>query len=186
MTAPMKFIIVIASLLIMSGCTMSTVPYQPDFNLVNDLKDSEIQSVSVGDFSSSEKSVDSVSVRGSSMVSTYEGSFSEYLEEALKEQLQQSSLLNDDSTVVITGTLLKNAFDASGFSIGESDLTANFVVTRDEQEVYNKDHSIHHEWESSFVGAVAIPNAQQNYPIAVQKLITAFLSDPGFIVAVKN
>ena len=61
---------------------------------------------------------------------------------------------------------------------------AKFIVTKENHEIYNKDHSIQHQWDSSFVGAIAIPNAQNNYPIAVQKLIAVFLTDPEFIKVV--
>ncbi len=61
----MKIVYKLSSVLIyltfLSGCTMSTAQYQPDFNLVNDLKDSEIQEVAVGDFSSPNSSVDKIS-----------------------------------------------------------------------------------------------------------------------------
>ncbi|MFT5722267.1 MAG: hypothetical protein ACI9W6_002593, partial [Motiliproteus sp.] len=37
-----------------------------------------------------------------------------------------------------------------------------------------------------FIGAIAIPNAQNNYPKAVQKLISKLMSDQNFITAVSK
>ncbi|MDH3979516.1 MAG: hypothetical protein OEU91_03275 [Gammaproteobacteria bacterium] len=151
--------------------------YQPDFELVNTLKDVNLQNMQTGKFVSADPSIDKVTIRGSSLVSPYNNSYSEYLKNALSEELKQSALWDTNANIVISGELLENEMDASGFSIGEADLSARFLVSRDGTEVYNKVHTIHHEWASSFVGAVAIPNAINNYPIAVQKLIGALLLD---------
>ena len=176
----------LCTLIFISGCTMTSPQYQPDFSVTNDLKDADLQQVSVGDFSSAKESVDRISIRGSTMISIFGGSYSEYLEHALVEQLRQAAIYREGAPIVITGTLLNNDFDGSGVSIGEANIAANFVVVKDGKQVYSKDHSIHHEWTSSFLGAVAIPNAQKNYPIAVQKLITEFLTDPEFISLAKS
>lgn len=47
-----KLAITMIALIIASGCTLTAVQYQPDFNVVNSLKDNEIQNLSVGDFES--------------------------------------------------------------------------------------------------------------------------------------
>jgi hypothetical protein len=179
-----KLAITLIGLIIASGCTLTAVQYQTDFNVVNSLKDNEIQNLSVGDFESVDKSVENLSIRGSSMVTSFDGSYAGYLKNALIEQLQQSFLFHEEANIVISGTLLANDIDASGFSIGTADIVAKFIVTKENHEIYNKDHSIQHQWDSSFVGSIAIPNAQNNYPIAVQKLIAVFLTDPEFIKVV--
>ena len=40
-------------------------------------------------------------------------------------------------------------------------------------------------WDSSFMGAVAIPKAQQQYPLIVQKLLTMIWTDADFQAALK-
>lgn len=180
-----RLILLAVAALYMSGCTMTTVQYQPDFNLVNDSKDSELPAMSVGKFTEASPKVNKVSMRGSSMVSHLNSSYGAYLKYALEEQLKQSSLWSDSANVVISGTLTKNDFDASGTNIGTADLAADFIVHRDGNQVYQKSCEIHHEWPSAFMGSIAIPNAQNNYPVAVQKLIAELLSDPEFKAAIK-
>ena len=70
-------------------------------------------------------------------------------------------------------------------SKGTSDLSARFVVHKDGKEVYNKVHKSHLEWESSFIGSIAIPNAINKYSESVQKLVSTFLLDKDFINSVK-
>lgn len=169
-----------------SACSINTIQYQPDFNLVNDMKDSEMQKMSVGEISSQNPKVNKVSIRGSSMVSTFNNSYAEYLEVALREQLQQAGLYNASSTISIGGELLTNQISEAGFSIGTADLSARFKVLSSGEVIFDKVVTITHEWESSFVGAIAIPNAQNNYPIAVQKLISKLMSDRDFISSVQR
>jgi len=166
-----------------SGCTMVAVQYQPDFGLVNDLKDIEVGNVALGSFSEKDESLNTISLRGSPMVSSFNGSYGQYLRNALKEQLLQAEIYGENSNVKIEGVLLENTVSAAGFSIGKANLAAIFSVKREGVEIYSGTHEIYHEWPSSFVGAVAIPNAQNNYPIAVQKLIKSFLLDPKLVLA---
>jgi hypothetical protein len=151
--------------------------YQSDFETIDTLKDRPLAEMRVGEFSSSSLAVDQVSVRGSNLVSPFGGSYSAYVRNALSEELKQSSLWDDASDIVIEGELLQNDVDAYGISVGTADLSARFRVYRRGQQVYDKVHSVQHEWESSLFGNVAVPNAVHNYPLAVQKLINAFLLD---------
>jgi len=177
------FLALVLSIFI-SGCSVVAVQYQPDFQLVNELNDSGIEGVNLGDFSESDESLNKVTLRASPMISPYEGSYGLYLKNALKEQLFQSKLFDQGAPIKISGVLLKNYFNASGVNVGKANLAARFIAMRGDREVYNEIHEISHEWESSFMGSIAIPNAQNNYPVAVQKLIRDFLADPDFITAV--
>lgn len=178
------FIVLMVSLV--SGCSMNTVQYQPDFNLVNDMKDNDLQKMSVGDISSKNPKVNKVSIRGSSMVSTFDNSYAKYLEAALREQLQQANLYDFSSTILIAGELLTNKVNAAGFSVGTAEISARFEVLNSDKVIFDKVVTITHEWDSSFVGAIAIPNAQNNYPIAIQKLISKLMTDQDFISSVQG
>lgn len=181
-----KILFSVLVLSLISACSMNTVQYQPDFNLVNDMKDSNLQKISVGDISSKNPKVNKVSIRGSSMVSTLNNSYAEYLEAALREQLQQSNLYDSSSTISIAGELLTNQVNAAGFSAGTADIAARFEVLNSDKVVFDKVVTITHEWDSSFFGAIAIPNAQNNYPIAIQKLISKLMTDQDFISSIQR
>lgn len=170
----------------LAGCTMNAVQYQPDFNLVNHLKDQEIQSINIGDITAENPKVNKISLRGSPMVSPFNNSYADYLEAALREQLTQANLYDNSSSIEISGSLLENSVDAMGFTVGVANISARFVVDKSGETVYNKTISIRYEWPSSFVGAVAIPNAQNNYPEAIKKLIFKFMRDQEFLDVVKK
>lgn len=176
-----KVISIFFVFLIMTGCSSIAPQYQPDFELVNKLKDTKLSPMRSGKFTDGHVSVNEVTLRGGTMHSPFEESYAKYLKKALEEELKQSFLWGPSSKIVISGVLLKNEVDSSGFSVGESDVSARFIVTDNNKEVYNKVHTIHHEWESSFIGAIAIPNAQNNYPVTIQKLLKSFLLDKKFL-----
>lgn len=168
------------------GCSSIAPQYQPDFDLVNELKDMDLSSMTSGNFTESDKSVNHITLRGGVMISPYNRSYAEYLRKALEEDLKQSSLWDPSSNIIISGVLIKNEFDGSGISIGESDMSAQFVVTKDGSEIYSKIHTIHHEWESSFAGAIAVPRARKNYPVSIQKLLRAFFLDKELLASLKR
>jgi hypothetical protein len=62
---------------------------------------------------------------------------------------------------------------------------AEFALTRNNQVCFKKNLLAEHKWDSSFIGAVAIPAAFNNYPTAVQKLLSELFADSDFIAAVR-
>ncbi len=70
-------------------------------------------------------------------------------------------------------------------SKASGDLEARFVVKTAGTVRYDQVKTIQDEWDSSFVGAVAIPRAQQRYAVMVQKLLAALFADPAFVEALK-
>ena len=71
------------------------------------------------------------------------------------------------------------------FSTGHGDIEARFIVKRGGTVRYDGTKSNHSEWDSSFLGAVAIPKGQQAYPTLVQGLLSNLYSDPAFVAALK-
>lgn len=128
--------------------------------------------------------VDSLTIRGGSYLSPY-GSYTAYLAEALKQELDDARLLDPQSQIEVSAVLLKNLLDASGFSTGVAEIEARFIVRNADTIKFDKVKIARHTWESSFAGAIAIPKAQQNYPVVVQKLVGQLFADPEFISALK-
>ena len=73
-----------------------------------------------------------------------------------------------------------------GFSTNSGEISARFVVKRGGEMRFDKVKQIHHQWESSFAGAVAIPLAMNNYPVMVHMLIGQLITDPDFIRALRK
>jgi hypothetical protein len=70
--------------------------------------------------------------------------------------------------------------------VGTAKISVRFSVENLGGVKFNKVITVNHEWESSFIGAIAIPNAQNNYPITVKKLISKLMLDKDFISAVNG
>jgi hypothetical protein len=139
--------------------------------------------VQVGEFALSpgkDKSLDSsISVRATSLSAPTGGSFSQYLRETLIVELKSAGLLNPTSPAVITGFLTESQVDPA-MSEGSGKLSARFMVTRAGSTVYDRELSVSSKWPSSFVGAVAIPAAINEYTTLYRKLVGALLDDPKF------
>jgi hypothetical protein len=177
----------LAAATLTTGCTMIAPRYSPSLENVQKLKDADLQSSQVGKFQSTpgRSNPVAISIRGSSLKSPYNGSYAEYLADAVTQELSMAGRLAPDSQVQITGTLQKNDINAAGVSTASGDIEARFVVTRAGAVTYDKVTTVHDEWDSSFVGGIAIPRAQQRYPVIVQKLLGALYADSAFLQALK-
>lgn len=177
-------IVVAALLLFITGCATIALKYNTDFNHISPLRKEKLNPVRVAPVTKDPTAnVDSLTIRGSSYLSPY-GSYADYLAEALKQELDDAQLLNPNSQIEVSAVLLRNSLDA-GISIGVAEVEARFVVRKAGELKYEKVKIAKLTWESSFVGDIAVPLAQQNYLKVMQKLIGLLLSDPEFISALR-
>lgn len=172
--------------MLFSGCSIKSALYKPDFNSINELKTLSIKPMTVQRGNSQNQKINEITLRSAKMVSSYGENFEDYLKISLEEHLMSANLFDKNSNLVITSTLLKNEVETGLVATGTADISANFTLKKDGKLIYDKTHTIHHEWESSFVGAVAIPNAVENYPIAIQKLINKLMTDNEFLIAIQK
>lgn len=170
-----------------TGCALVAPRYDASLENVQKLKDAGMQPAKVGNFTSTpgKGNANPISIRGSSLASPYEGSYASYLAQALQQELSLAGKFAPDAQTEISGALQKNDISVPPTGSASGDLAARFVITRGGQTRYDQVKSIHDEWDSSFVGAVAIPRAEQRYPIMVQKLLLELFTDPVFVQAVK-
>lgn len=122
-------------------------------------------------------------LRGSS-VSAESGSFAQYLKDVIVTELKAAGLYNDGAKTVIDAQLTDSQLDAA-IGTGTGRLAARFTVTRDGKKVYDKDLAVEGKWESSFVGAVALPEAINRYGQFYKQLAAKLFEDPDFRAAVK-
>jgi len=170
-----------------SGCALVAPKYSASLENVDKLKAASTQSISVGKFDAvpGKGNSNPISVRGSSLTSPYNNSYATYLAEAVKQELSLAGKFAPDAQIEISGAIRKNDIDISGFVTGNGVIEARFVVTRSGKITYDQIKMINDSWGSSFVGAVAIPRAQQRYPVMVQKLLAQLYADPAFMDALK-
>lgn len=190
MTSP-RFTGLFAGILLtaMTACSTIAPKYTPAPEHVNALRDAGMEPLKLGDFTTDAKGgkdVNQLSIRGGAYVSPFEGSFVRYLREALRQELDDARLLDEHAAVELSGVLIRNELNAAGVSTANAVIEARFVVKRGGEVRYDKVKSATYEWESSFMGNVAIPRAQQNYPTVVQKLLKGLYVDPEFIAATKK
>jgi hypothetical protein len=121
-------------------------------------------------------------LRGST-VEAQSGSFSQYLKDQLLAELKAAGVYDERSTTVIEAQLTDSKLDAA-IGTGTGRLAARFTVTRDGQKVYDKELAVSESWDSSFVGAVALPEAINRYGSFYRKLIAELFKDPEFRKAV--
>ena len=167
-----------------TGCTLVAPKYTASIANVQKLKTAGEISPKVGTFNG-DIARKSISLRGSPLTSPYDGSFANYLSEALVQELTLAGKLKPQSNVEITGTLLQNSLLTGLTGMGEGIIQAQFVVKKDGVVKYDQIKTANTTWPTSFVGAVAIPRAQQEYPNLVQALLTQLYADPSFLNALK-
>lgn len=172
--------------LLATGCSTMAPQYPASLDNVAVLKN-QGGTAKVAAFQSSpaKENNNPISLRGNSLQSPYQDSYANYLAEALKQELSLASKYSANSAIEISGTLLKNDLDASGFSTGKGIIEARIVVKNRDTVKYDKVKNAQHEWDSSFMGNIAIPNAVAAYPVLVSKLLAAIYADPDFTAALK-
>lgn len=112
-------------------------------------------------------------------ISAPSGSYSQHLKEALKAELQSAGLLDLQSRYVIEGQLIDSKIDAA-IGTGTARLAARFQVKREGQVLFDKELVVEDSWDSSFMGAVAIPRAIEHYGATYKSLVGKLLNDSDF------
>jgi hypothetical protein len=179
----------IAAAALATGCASVTVPVTASASNVERLKASPPAPMGVGEFRSAPgKAADAdkgLSIRGTNTISPQGGSFAIQLRDQLAAELKGAGLLATDGRIVVSGTVTDNSLDA-GIGKGAGRLAARFQVKRDGAQVFNKELVASAEWESSFMAAVAVPAAFNQYGALYQTLIGQLLDDAEFKAAVKR
>lgn len=181
------FRIVLAALVAatLAACVSMPAPtYQPSVDTSQALLVSAGSTIQVGRFTAAGNVENtSLGVRGSRLEPGSDGTYAGYLRDALVTELKAAGRHDDASGIRIDGELTDNTLNGSGARTGRASVGARFRVERDGAMVFDRTLQAEHEWESSFMGAIAIPAAFDNYATTVQKLLHGLFTDPGFIAA---
>ncbi|MGJ8691694.1 MAG: hypothetical protein ACSHW0_04375 [Thalassotalea sp.] len=184
MLTQLKVAAIATIIVLTTACTAIAPQYQAQVNNVDKLtavkSDLQVTGFTI------DKKLNSISLRGSSLESPVEKSFAKYIENALILELSKAKLYNTLSPRIITAEVVQNELDASGFSTGEGVISVAFTITENEQTLFEKTITSKVTWESSFMGAVAIPNAISSYPKLVSTLLADLYSDVDFVNALKG
>jgi len=117
-------------------------------------------------------------LRGSSLQAS-SGSFSQQLKEVIIAELKAAGLYDEKSQVQIEAQLTDSQVDAA-IGTGTARLAARFTVNRMSKRVFDKEISVDDQWESSFVGAIALPAAVNHYTSLYKALAAKLFDDRDF------
>ncbi len=172
---------------LLSACAGQMPPHSASAGNVQQLRGSDMSPVSVGAFklaAGKPESMDtSITSRASSMTPP-QGSISAYLRDALIAELKAAGKFDASAPVAISGELTESELNTN-MGTADGALGARFIVTEGDAAKYDQDHRVSASWESSFVGAIAIPKAYQEYFALYQKLFAKLFADPTFAKATK-
>jgi hypothetical protein len=163
----------------LTGCAATAPPYQATNDNVRALQTLPGGKVSLGEFTAKSPDLNHLSIRAGSYSSPFNDSYAEYLKQALRAELESGGKLDPKSPVTITGELQTNSIEPSA-GTGSAHISARIVVKRGSDVIFDKVVHGDSEWESSFMGAIAIPLARQQYGETLKKLIANLLADPDF------
>jgi hypothetical protein len=186
-TVRIKILLFMAAAALLQGCAVNAPQYSPALDNVESMKKSMSKPTAVGAFvvNAGLQSGSTIALRAVAMTSPVGEDYAAYLAEALRKELTLAGKLDAKSNTEISGALLKNDIAAGGIVSNSGEIEARFVVKVDGLERYQAVKRADATWGSSFLGQVAVPMAQQQYPLLVQKLISQLLADEQFIAALR-
>jgi len=117
-------------------------------------------------------------LRGNSLTPA-KGSFAQLLKDTFIVEMTAAGLYDAAAPVIVEADLTDSQVDAA-IGTGTGRLAARFRVQRNGQKVYDKELAVSATWESSFMGAVAIPAAMNQYQAMYKSLVLKLIDDPEF------
>lgn len=174
--------------LFMAGCmSLKVPPYSPSYEFIDGLKGKSLEKIAVGEVQprDSNSPVNKITLRGS-LLSVQDGTFASYLEDAIKSDLREIGILDQNSKINLNAILIKNDIDVSGLSTGTGVMEVSITIRKDGNVIFDKPYSVQTTFQSSFAGAVAIPKGQSEYPLLVRTLLEKMYADPEFFNAIKK
>ena len=183
----MQTLVLVLLAALLHGCAIQAPAYSPSASSIERARNSGIQPATLGSFTvrPGATGADSISLRGSPMASPVGANYAAYLAEALRTELRLAGKFDPKSSLEISGELLANDIAAGGISTNSGHIEARFVVKSAGQTRYDAVKRAQDSWDSSFVGAIAIPKAQQQYPVLVQQLLGKLWADRAFVAALQ-
>ena len=174
----------------LAGCAVPAIDaYQPTIQNAVAVRQADIPTLSVGKFSLAPgrpASMDkSITIRASNLRPPAGTSFSAFLGESLATELRSAGKLSPSADTVVEGELTDSKV-SSAVGVGEAKLAATFRARRGTVVIYEKNLSVSAVWQSSFIGALAIPDAMNQYTGLYGKLVGALLQDEGFRQALRR
>jgi hypothetical protein len=174
------------SIIFLSGCATLAPNYSPDFSAIDGLRNANLQKLDVGDFQPRDPNakVNKISIRAANLIAK-EGSFALYVENAIRSDLKEAGLLDSTSSTKLKATITQNDLDITKFTTGSGVMEAELTISKNGNQTFKKSYIVKTVFDSSFLGGVAIGNAQAHYPSLVRTLLQKIYTDQDFMNALK-
>lgn len=177
-----------AILLAMTGCAATPIePPQTSVAAVRAIIAANIQPMKIGPFVAAKSDMTNdreIRLRAAGIKPPNGSTFSSYMGELVTEQFRIVGKYDPGSSLELSGTMVENrANPAIGQASGT--LAFEFVLTRHGELVFRKILRVDQRWDSSLIGALAIPEAEMQYTALYPKLIEMLMQDPEFQAAIK-
>ena len=171
------------ALLATGACTSTIAPPMASPRAVRAAGAVEVPPMKVGAFTLSralpESRDRSIGLRALSIKPPKGSTFASYLGDTLAEQLRLAGKLDPASPLVLSATVTESsASTAIGTATGA--LRATFRLSHGPRILFEKDLRVDAQWNSSFIGAVAVMNAEREYVALYTRLVDLLLEDPDF------
>jgi len=187
MNNALKYLVAVATVLLVSGCASTNVPpYSPHYETIDRLRKLDIEKMSVGEVGprDPDAAVNQISLRGATLKSP-SGTFASYLENALRSDLMEMGFYDPTSTTRIDAIIFKNDIEA-GLSTGTGVMEVMLTIKKKGKRTFEKTYVANIQFESAFVGAMAFDRSIPQYPNLVRALLRKVYRDSAFIKAVKK
>lgn len=179
---------IFAACAVLGACATQLPEPTLTFDNVQRLRAANAPALALGEFGPgpevSEQRDRSVAFRADSLEPPAGGTFSGYLRGTIAAELAGAGKLDPNSPFVLSGLLTRSEVSTTG-SASRATLGAQFRVTRAGVVVYEEEHVVSDEWPSQFLGAIAIPEAQNHYTGLYPRVFGALLADEEFRAAIR-
>jgi len=182
----MRNLVAVICLCVVAACATQLPAPVSTFDNIQQLRAQDIAPLKLGDFGPGaalpEGRDRGLAFRADTLHPPNGGTFSGYLRETVSAELVAAGKLDPNSQRVLSAQLTRS--EASTFGAeSHGQLGARFQLTNGGAVVFDKELVVEDSWPSAFMGATAIPDAENHYSGLYPKLFAALLADPDFRAA---
>jgi hypothetical protein len=181
-----RVVSILLALMLISACIHAPVDQVgPSFETVKLIRATSFPPVGLGQFTvapSQSNFAKRINIRGSTMGPPKGSDFPTFLKQTLMDQLVASGRYDPTSTIQISAEMTKNKA-GENLSKGAAQIAATFIIKRGEQVLFSRNYEAENRWKSDFIGAIAIPEAFEQYNELYGQIVRRTLSDPEFTSA---
>jgi len=174
--------------LIAAGCSATVSPPATSIRAVRSASAADFPPLALGTFVPSPQlprgADQAVGLRASTIKPANGRSFAGFLGETIAEQLRLAAKLDPASPLVLSGVMVRTSANPK-IGTAHGAIAATFRLTARGKVVFEKTLEAGASWNSSFIGAVAIMNAEREYTALYPQLVELLFEDPDFRAALR-